>query len=72
MERLKSTLCLLLCLTILLGILSGCTGDADVSQEVHQETVSESTEEVIINDVEILKAVELGFISDDLQNDLDV
>ena len=43
-----------------------------MSQEVHQETVSESTEEVIINDVEILKAVELGFISGDLQNDLDV
>ncbi len=61
----KRIFSLILCAAMLLGLLSGCGGGTETTQE------GSSQKQDQIADHEILKAIELGFVSDDLQNDLD-
>ena len=57
-------ICLLLTMAMLLSLMAGFGGE-DVSASESPEASALST------DAEILKAIELGFVSDDLQSDMD-
>lgn len=59
-----SFICLLLTMAMLLSLMAGCGGE-DVPASESPEASAAST------DAEILKAIELGFVSDDLQSDMD-
>lgn len=66
----KKSICLLLSMVMLLGMLSGCGGS-----QPEQSTEKEPTQVTVIQsapDEEIQKAIDLGFVADELQHDYDV
>ena len=67
----KKIVCLLLSAVMVLGMLSGCGGGTAVPQETQMETQQETLAEVEITDAEILKAIDLGFVPESLQDDYD-
>lgn len=72
MKKVLRLLCLGLCLTLLLGLLTGCGAGSPEETENRVPGQQEFAADTGGGDEEIKKAIELGFVPDELRDDYDL